>query len=333
MTEFKKYSSLENSYRGKFVNSIRRQVDPSAKWVVFEKVHGANFSFWVINDRNLTMKCAKRSGFIDDGESFYAHERVVERYKKGIEELAKGYIDGYDGPDIQAVAVFGELCGGSGDGVAQIQKGVFYSNDIQFLVFDIMIVWKNGEHTYKGVQDIIMECSMRGLMSVPLMDQGSLNECLNTSPDFESLVPGLLGEEPPNDNRAEGLVIRPMREHTLHTGSRAVIKQKSDKFSEKNKGPKQPKPEIQLSDKANKVYDDLSSYVLNDNRLAAVISKIGEVDHRSTGKLMGLVMSDALEDFTKDYEFDPSKELEKAEWKKITKSINPQLAQLIMRTV
>ncbi len=333
MTEFKKYSSLENSYREKFVNSIRRQVDPDAKWSVFEKVHGANFSFWVFNDNKLTMKCAKRSGFIGEGESFFAHERVVERHRKGIEQLAKGHIDGYEGPDIAAVAVFGELCGGSGNDLPKVQKGVFYSNDIHFLVFDIMIMWKNGEHTYKGVQDIVMECSMNGLMSAPLMERGSLEECLNMSPEFQSLVPGLLGEEAPKDNMAEGLVIRPMRETILHTGSRAILKQKSEKFSEKKQGPKTPKVEIQLSDKANQVYDDLSSYVLNENRISAVISKIGEVSHRDTGKLMGLVMSDALEDFIKDNEFDPSKELDKAEWKKIAKSINPQLAQLIMKVV
>lgn len=45
MIEFKKYSSIENSFYKDYVNDVREQVSSDVKWVVQEKVHGTNTSF------------------------------------------------------------------------------------------------------------------------------------------------------------------------------------------------------------------------------------------------------------------------------------------------
>lgn len=47
MITFKKYNSIENSYRQKFLNYIVEQGKAAGEWTVSEKVHGANFSFVV----------------------------------------------------------------------------------------------------------------------------------------------------------------------------------------------------------------------------------------------------------------------------------------------
>jgi hypothetical protein len=60
---FKKYNSIENSYREKFLEKIKSIVPPTEKWVVTEKIHGSNFSF-IYDVENLT--CAKRTGLINE---------------------------------------------------------------------------------------------------------------------------------------------------------------------------------------------------------------------------------------------------------------------------
>lgn len=328
--EFKKYNSLENSYRGKFIESINSQVSPEMSWVALEKIHGANFSFWIANDRQRTTRVASRTQFVEP-ESFFNCREVVERNIKGAQAIAKEHLEGYDGPDIESVTVFGELCGGTGQDYAQVQKEVFYSYDQQFIVFDIMLSWKSGEVTYLGVQDVMMACLKTNMIMAPIVGTGSLVECLDMSPEFLSLIPGVLGVEPPDNNLAEGLVLRPKRDTFLRNGKRAILKQKAKKFSEKSNA-KVKKPVV-LSEEGQQHLDQFAGYLLNENRLSAVLSKIGQVDHTMTGKLIGLMISDALEDYIKDNEVDPSKSLDKAEWKKIVKTLNPQLAQMILRNL
>ena len=46
LKEFTKFPSLENTYRQKEIDKIV-MMEIKDQWVVTEKVHGANFSFWV----------------------------------------------------------------------------------------------------------------------------------------------------------------------------------------------------------------------------------------------------------------------------------------------
>jgi hypothetical protein len=42
------------------------------QYIVTEKVHGANFSFHVYRTEDgIQIKCAKRTGYIEDGEKFF----------------------------------------------------------------------------------------------------------------------------------------------------------------------------------------------------------------------------------------------------------------------
>ena len=51
--EFKKFNSLENSYRDNFISKIREQGFESEEYIVTEKLHGANYSFTVVIENEL----------------------------------------------------------------------------------------------------------------------------------------------------------------------------------------------------------------------------------------------------------------------------------------
>jgi len=84
--DFYKYNSIENKYRHKFINRIRNDKSFNDKWVVLEKVHGANFSF--ITDGE-SVKVAKRTDFIKDGENFFYWKKIFDKYKDKIIDLYK----------------------------------------------------------------------------------------------------------------------------------------------------------------------------------------------------------------------------------------------------
>lgn len=74
MIEFKKYSSIENSFYKDYVNDVREQVSSDVKWVVQEKVHGTNTSF--LCDGH-DVKFAKRTSILAEDENFYDYMRFL----------------------------------------------------------------------------------------------------------------------------------------------------------------------------------------------------------------------------------------------------------------
>jgi len=48
---FEKYSSITNAYRDEFITKCQLEIPEKIKWIVTEKVHGANFSFLIEGDR------------------------------------------------------------------------------------------------------------------------------------------------------------------------------------------------------------------------------------------------------------------------------------------
>ena len=68
--EFKKYEEMQGVWREKEMEYLRESglTNPSVKWNVTEKVHGANFSFLISENE---IKYAKRSKIIKEYESFF----------------------------------------------------------------------------------------------------------------------------------------------------------------------------------------------------------------------------------------------------------------------
>ena len=80
--KFKKFNSLENSYRENFIHKIREQGYENEEYIITEKLHGANYSFTVVVEGGIVVSVipAKRSGYIHSDEKFYNHRPVYEKY-------------------------------------------------------------------------------------------------------------------------------------------------------------------------------------------------------------------------------------------------------------
>ena len=86
--EFKKFGEVENSYRQKAVELIMNEIQMGRlknDFIVNEKVHGSNFSFFC---DGIDIKTGKKSGFVGaDGENFFNSDIVKEKYKHNILNL------------------------------------------------------------------------------------------------------------------------------------------------------------------------------------------------------------------------------------------------------
>ena len=272
--KFKKYSSIENTYRQRTINHIIQQGLSDGKWQVTEKIHGCNFSMWRNREE---FKFAKRSSFTDG--DFYNCQEVVDKYKLNMHRLWQTIRNngGFE------VTVFGELYGPG------IQTGVYYSDEKDFAAFDIMV---DGE-LLSPVATYNM-CIAHRIPHVPVIGYFEFQEALKHSPEFNSI----LGNK--EDNISEGVVIKPMSPKFFKNGGRVILKNKSKKFSETN-GTQKPKKSnnVTLTEDTLKVVEVISTYI-NENRLRNVISKIGQVSQKEFAKVSGLLTQDAIQDYEKD---------------------------------
>lgn len=81
MIRFKKYSSIENSFDAEFMEKVRAEMPSDLKYVVQEKVHGANTSF--LCDGN-DVCFAKRTAVLADNEKFYDYEQILAEYRDRV---------------------------------------------------------------------------------------------------------------------------------------------------------------------------------------------------------------------------------------------------------
>lgn len=295
--KFHEYNSLENAYREKFVDQCRSL--GIRDWIALEKVHGSNMSF-IVDYQNKTVTPAKRSSTIGKNPEgrydFMGCHEVVEKYTTALLAIAE-----YVGRSVQ---VYGELYGQG------IQKEIDYGQK-DFIVFDIMD--SDGEFL---PHDTVVHLCHIGLPVVPELGRGSLEEMLSIDREFTSLVAS-------GDNQiAEGLVIKPLLQDVyLNSGSRAIIKNKSQKFSEKkNKAPKKP---YKMPEEVKPLYEDFLQY-LNKNRLINVLSKVEYVSQRDFGRVQGMLVQDAKEEFERDEYV-----INKDHWKLIAKSVGKSASEVV----
>ena len=84
MIRFKKYSSIENSFDAEFMDKVRAEMPSDLRYVVQEKVHGANTSF--LCDGN-DVCFAKRTSVLADNEKFYDYEQILAEYRERVMAL------------------------------------------------------------------------------------------------------------------------------------------------------------------------------------------------------------------------------------------------------
>jgi len=301
-------------------------------------VHNSNLSIYYDGSE---FNCAKRTAFLERlDKSFFRHEKVLEDNKQAIEllfELVRLRINGSeiykDIGKVEYITIYGEIFGGAYphpdvekvNDAKKVQGGVYYHPDNKFYAFDLKV---NGHFVFT-VEKAKSLFEKAGLFHAKTLFKGRYQEALEYPNTFPTTIPAQFGLPEIEDNIAEGVVIKP-DEHRRMGDGRIILKNKNPKFSEQGK-PKDKnkikKPEFKFSEKGEQLYDELLS-LINDNRVRSVISKIGEVTDKDFGKIMGMTVKDAIEEFMKDFgeEFN---QLEQSERKTITKRVSKNTASII----
>ena len=333
MLEFKKYSSIENSFSREFMEHIWAEMPQDLEYVVQEKVHGTNTSF-LCDGRDVGF--AKRTSMLAEGEQFYDYPKLVARYKERVQRLFANIKAKY--PKVTQISVFGEMFGGlyPHDGVQKernvslIQKGVCYTPGHEFYGFDIYLFTDDGGR-FLPVNEANKFFEANGFFYAKTLFRGTLTECLKYPNAFQSKIAEWLGLPAIEDNICEGIVIRPVVPMYLRNGSRVLIKSKNERFAEKKSVKKRNKlfaEPVPYSEALQTLIAEGEAYV-TENRLANVVSHIGEVHFpKDFGKVMGLLSKDVLDDFLKEHGGSYSA-LDKCEQKSLNKELNKLCTALV----
>ena len=333
MLEFKKYSSIENSFSREFMEHVVAEMPQDLEYVVQEKVHGANTSFLCDGE---TLRFAKRTSMLEEGEQFYDYPELLERYRDRVLKLFGDIKAKY--PEVTHISVFGEMFGGlyPHDGVktkqkvSLIQRGVCYTPDHEFYGFDIYLFTEAGGR-FLPVDEVNEIFETNGFFYAKTLFRGTLTECLKQPNAFQSKIAEWLGLPAIEDNICEGIVIRPVTPMYLRNGSRVLIKSKNERFAERKSAKRRTKlfvEPVPYSEELKALIVEGETYV-TENRLANVVSHIGEVHFpKDFGKVMGLFSKDVLEDFLKEHG-NLYAVLEKSEQKLLNKELNKFCTALV----
>jgi len=333
MIQFKKYSSIENTFDKEFLEKIRLEGFDKNEFVVQEKIHGSNVC--LVTDGKV-VNFGKRTGFVEDDEKFYNYEELLERYTNKVLSLFS-IVKGRHA-EVETVTVFGEMFGGKYphpdvkniSSVMLIQKGVFYCPYHEFYAFDLYVT-THETGRFLTVDEANMFFEEGGFFYAKTLFRGDLDACLRYPNDSLSAIAGWLGLPPIEDNICEGVVIRPVEPVYLHNGARVLLKSKNERFAEK-KSVKKRAPKLFIEPSYSELLNNLlpvAEEYINENRLNNVVSKIGSVSvPKDTGKLIGLFSKDILDDFLKEHSGEYAA-LEKSEQKIVNRHINALATNLI----
>lgn len=243
--------------------------------VITEKLHGTNIRFGKV-DGNLYI--GSRKQIIYDGE-YYQDFDSYKFYNWFWEN-----IDYENLPDNHLF--FGEFIG------ENIQKGVNYlPKGKEFVGFDIKLLGDNGDF-FMDFNDMKLMMESNGIKVVPEVSvRGKY-----VIEDLDSIVDGYSEFANMNSQESimEGIVIRPEKETRDRRGDRLLAKYKNDKFSEKQKAPKN-------KSKKNNYYFDLGKQYSTEGRIENSIDKLRqqtseELEEKHIPDLIKIFKSDVEED-------------------------------------
>lgn len=189
---------------------------------VTEKLHGTSCKFGYVPKTEFTFfdKVKKFFGFfVSEYEWCYASNNVQLQNKKDYKgfygediyakaiKKAKGHEKIWDG-----IVCYGEIIGEG------IQKNYDYGlkNEQKLVLFDVMIVKKDGSNRYLNPDEFITFCDERGFERVPELYRGPFNKDL-----IKSLT---LGDSVycPSQKVREGVVVKPMIEKICQIGRKKL---------------------------------------------------------------------------------------------------------------
>lgn len=270
--EFKKYNSIENTYQEKFLEKCFYTLEWYNDFIVQEKIHWANFAFYV-NSWKIT--CAKRTSFLNPDDNFFDFQNVLKKYEKVLIRLQKEIW--------KNIVVLWELFWG------WVQKWVFYSSYKDFYAFDIKVDWEyiSTDEANKYFEDY-------GFIYAKTLFRWSLEDCLSYEVEWVNVK--TLLEPYEWDNIWEWIVIRPNKTFFLWNpddSSRVIFKKKASAFSEK-KAP-------------SKIHFDTSSFedyeiYITENRLDGIMGKYWPIQNKSQlQEYTWYFVKDIVEDIEKEW--------------------------------
>ena len=199
LTEFKSYPEIENSSKESFVKAIYKRALGDQPWVILEKIHGSNYSFWT---NGKVVKVARRHGWLSDGDEFFDHRSVYEKYRQHVLEMHKKFCR-----EGSILTVTGELYGGT-----KIQKNIYYKDNMNFAAFDIFV--NNERIDYDSFKEWTEATAIPRAPEVAILT--SFDEALQYNPEFVSHL---------SERRdlAEGIVIKPVTPAYLPGGNPVIF--------------------------------------------------------------------------------------------------------------
>jgi Rnl2 family RNA ligase len=288
---FHKYDSIETSHQKKHIEAIHSRGYDVLQWCATEKIHGSNFSVIYANGE---LKYARRTDVLKKDEQFFSYKDAMTKHEDKFNQLFKHLVEERKATTVQ---LFGELHGGIYPNMKAnhkaIQKGIYYTPNNEYIVFDILV-----DDKYLDVVDVEGLTEKFKIPCVARTHTGTLNDLLKLSPVFESNIYKLYGLEKVPNNYAEGYVFKPM--NTLFMGTtRVIVKHKNPKFGEVKERSQRGAhiiAEKKVSDDEMKLLETASRYITK-NRYDNVVSKYGDIH---INKLIGLFVKDAFDDLLKD---------------------------------
>lgn len=289
-------------------------------------VHNSNFAIFM--DRTGNIVPASRGNFLSMSDRFFNFQRIFDKYN--FEEFLKNVLHNI-GNTYQEyncyISLHGELCGGYYKdmpvipGVQKIQKEIQYSNDTEFIAFDIRIYSEDDLYMYLPYPDVVSFCNQYNIHCVPILFSGNLIDCLNWSSEHnadDSEIWKIFGMPAAIEkNIREGHVIKPNK--NLFMGdTRIIFKDKNDKFKE-NSGAKIPKEQVVKPELSTNALNflNMGTQMICKPRFDNVTSKYGEFTIKDFANLMRLMVEDIVSEISKD---DCSQSISNVEWKKLRDS-------------
>lgn len=284
---FTSYEKIADSVARWQLDEAGTRLLEKTQWVVTEKVHGANFCF--VTDGQI-IRCAKRKRFLAPEEHFFNYQSVLQRLTSQIKE-AFGLVKRTH-PHTERIAIYGELFGGgyphpnvkAEPSVQPIQTGVYYCPSIDFYAFDIVI---EGEQ-HRGLTRRYLDYDLAhtifeqsGLFHATPLFVGKFQPACAYPIGFESTIPARLGLPPLENNKAEGIIIKPLTTIYLETKKgriRPILKKKIPDFAEDKRfhqARKWSEQQKQASDDSLSLLKWEIFNLITENRLHNAISKIG----------------------------------------------------------
>ncbi|MFB6456791.1 RNA ligase family protein [Chitinophaga sp. Hz27] len=311
MNKNSEYEKMPKSLKGLNLSERSQHDLNKLKWVVTEKIHGANFSFVYENHRLLY---AKRKDYLQWTDDFFGFQLVVARLEERIIRLFEQLSQ--DMPADRYI-IYGELFGGeyphpevaAEPQFQAIQTGVYYSPAVDFCAFDIAME-HDGDDTkqYLDYARSVSYFEQYDIFHAKILFSGKLNEVLNFNTRINSGVPAQLQLPALDNNLIEGIVVKPLQHVGLtELDIRPIIKIKNPEFDEEKKFHEAEKwsliPEItSRAEKLSFLVEEMSNY-LTENRLNSVLSKTGRLDTSNAGRMQE-ISNEFQEDVYVDFNLD-----------------------------